>query len=215
MTRPGGSGSGSGSEGETAAARRRAAIAAAGRAGDEDFVRAALDDPEPKVRLAALAALARLERASVADLARLLADIDPGVRSSACEIAATVPGSSVGRSLDDDSPAVVEAAAFAAGELGESHVVPRLCEIARRHPDALCREAAVASLGAIGDERGRDAVLAALADVPAVRRRAVVALAAFDGDEVDTALRARLGDRDWQVRQAAEDVLGLSDEEPS
>ena len=73
----------------------------------------------------------------------------------------------------------------------------------------------MASLGAIGDERGRDAVLAALADVPAVRRRAVVALAAFDGDEVDTALRARLGDRDWQVRQAAEDVLGLSDEEPS
>ena len=40
-----------------------------------------------------------------------------------------------------------------------------------------------------------------------VRRRAVIALAPFDGPEVDAALHAALEDRDWQVRQAAEDQL--------
>ena len=52
-----------------------------------------------------------------------------------------------------------------------------------------------------------DAVLAGTHDKPAVRRRAVVSLAAFEGPEVDAALRRALGDRDWQVRQAAEDLL--------
>ncbi|MCU1449313.1 MAG: hypothetical protein JWP02_1483, partial [Acidimicrobiales bacterium] len=67
---------------------------------------------------------------------------------------------------------------------------------------------AVAALGAIGDRRGLAAVLdAAASDRPAVRRRAVVALAAFDGPDVDAALHHALTDRDWQVRQAAEDLL--------
>jgi len=34
----------------------------------------------------------------------------------------------------------------------------------------------------------------------------VVALAAFDGPEVDEALDRAAEDRDWQVRQAAEDL---------
>jgi HEAT repeat protein len=196
---------------EPASARRRASVALAGHAGNEAVVRESLDDAEPKVRLAALTALVRLGRATPSDVARLLEDPDSGVRRGSCEIAATVPGSSVRPLLDDDVPAVVEAAAFAAGELGELGCVPRLCAIAREHDDPLCREAAVAALGALGDPKGKDAVLEALHDVPATRRRAVVALAAFDGDDVDDALRARLGDRDWQVRQAAEDVLGVSD----
>jgi HEAT repeat protein len=69
------------------------------------------------------------------------------------------------------------------------------------------REAAVAALGAIGDTAGLPAILAATRDKPAVRRRAVIALAPFDGPEVEAALRTALGDRDWQVRQAAEDLL--------
>jgi HEAT repeat protein len=117
--------------------------------------------------------------------------------------------------LEDGDARVVEAAAFAVGELEDLAAVPRLAEIARDHADPLCRESAVAALGALGDERGRAAVLEALGDAPAVRRRAVVALAAFPGDEVEEALRRRLDDRDWQVRQSAQDVLGLTDEEPS
>jgi HEAT repeat protein len=81
-------------------------------------------------------------------------------------------------------------------------------QVAGGHDDPLCREAAVAALGALGDESGLPAVLAATRDRPAIRRRAVLALAAFDGPEVDAALERALGDRDWQVRQAAEDLLG-------
>ena len=53
---------------------------------------------------------------------------------------------------------------------------------------------------------GLPAILAATRDKPAVRRRAVIALAPFEGPEVDEALARALTDRDWQVRQAAEDL---------
>jgi HEAT repeat protein len=65
----------------------------------------------------------------------------------------------------------------------------------------------VAALGAIGDPAGLRAILVGCADKPAVRRRAVLALAPFEGPEVDAALQRALTDRDWQVRQAAEDLL--------
>ena len=70
------------------------------------------------------------------------------------------------------------------------------------------REAAVAALGSVGDKAGLPAVLAATTDKPAIRRRAVVALAAFEGPEVEAALRRAMDDRDWQVRQIAEDLSG-------
>jgi HEAT repeat protein len=76
---------------------------------------------------------------------------------------------------------------------------------ARTHTDALCRESAVAALGSLG--AGRATVLAAASDIATVRRRAVIALANFDGDDVDRALEKALEDRDWQVRQAAEDLI--------
>jgi HEAT repeat protein len=98
------------------------------------------------------------------------------------------------------------------GELGERAVpagaVVRLAAVGRAHSDPLVREAAVAALGALGDRGGLETVLAACRDKPAIRRRAVLALAAFEGPEVDDALRAALEDRDWQTRQAAEDLLG-------
>jgi HEAT repeat protein len=82
-----------------------------------------------------------------------------------------------------------------------------LCALGRDHPDALVREAAVAALGAIGAPSGLDTILHALThDKPAVRRRAVIALAPFDGPEVDGAIARSLTDRDWQVRQVAEDL---------
>ena len=114
-------------------------------------------------------------------------------------------------SLADAAAVVVEAAAWAAGEQGATRLVPTLSNLATSAADALVREAAVAALGAIGSVEGLPAILAACADKPAVRRRAVLALAPFDGPEVDAALEAALHDRDWQVRQAAEDVLPRSD----
>ncbi|NNK92534.1 MAG: HEAT repeat domain-containing protein, partial [Acidimicrobiia bacterium] len=82
-----------------------------------------------------------------------------------------------------------------------------LVEVATSHPVSICREAAVAALGAIGHDAGLPAILSALDDRAPVRRRAVLALAPFSGPEVEAALRGALTDRDRQVRQAAEDLL--------
>ncbi len=66
----------------------------------------------------------------------------------------------------------------------------------------------MAALGAIGDPDGLDAVLDALGDKPPVRRRAAVALAGFDDPRVEGVLQAvAADDRDWQVRQAAAELL--------
>ena len=130
------------------------------------------------------------------------------VRRRAAQIAAMYPVPLLGL-LGDDDAAVIEMAAFACGE---HEAVPddelfRLVALATSHDDALVRESAVAALGAIGDERGLAAILAGCRDKPAIRRRAVLALAPFDGVEAEAALTAALEDRDWQVRQAAEDLL--------
>jgi HEAT repeat protein len=103
---------------------------------------------------------------------------------------------------------VAETVAWACGERSpaEPGIVPALATVAQDHEDALCREAAVAALGAIGDPAGLPAILAATHDRPAVRRRAVLALAPFEGPDVDAALTRARDDRDWQVRQAVEDV---------
>ena len=185
--------------------RRKAAVA--GHRGDAATARALLDDADAGVRATALGALARAGALQAADLQRALADVDAGVRRRACEEAVGIEQVDLLPSLADADPSVVEAAAWALGERGPSAAgaVDELVSVARQHDDPLCREAAVAALGAIGDPRGLPTVLAAASgDRPTVRRRAVVALAAFDGPDVDAALRE---DRDWQVRQAAEDLL--------
>jgi HEAT repeat protein len=111
--------------------------------------------------------------------------------------------------LADDDPGVAEMSAWASGERRptEAGAVEALAAMAGDHDDPLCREAAVAALGALGDVAGLPAILGALDDKPAVRRRAVIALAPFEGPGVEAALRRALDDRDRQVRQAAEDQL--------
>ena len=83
----------------------------------------------------------------------------------------------------------------------------RSCRVASEHTSPLCREAAVAALGAIGAPDTLAVVLAALDDTANIRRRAAIALAAFDDPAAEEGLRRCLGDRDWQVRQAAEELL--------
>ncbi|MDA8295228.1 MAG: HEAT repeat domain-containing protein [Actinomycetota bacterium] len=187
---------------------RRAAAAMAGHLGDETAARAALEDPAPSVRIAGYSSLVRLGAARAEDGARASADLDPDVRRAVCELAPHLPGADYRRLLEDDDPAITEAAAYALGEVRDASAVQALAAIAASHDEPLCRESAVAALGAIGDGAGKAAVLAALEDVATVRRRAVVALAAFEGPDVDAALERCLADRDWQVRQAAEDLSG-------
>jgi len=148
-------------------------------------------------------------------------DAEPAVRRRAGELAPAVaaiagasgPGAVVPELLDqlnDRDVTVVETAAWALGELTDDAIaagaVIPLAKVARTHRDPLAREAAVAALGALGDDTGLPAILGACSDKPAVRRRAVLALAPFEGPEVEAAIDTALTDRDWQVRQAAEDL---------
>lgn len=187
---------------------RRRAVVIAGHRGDLDTVRAAADDPDAETRELALGALQRLGALDHDRLVIAIADSAVAVRRRAAELIALHPDCDPMPLLFDDEPGVVEVAAWACGEheVVSDAVLDRLIELTTRDDDPLVRESCAAALGAIGDRRGLPAILAACQDKPAVRRRAVLALAPFDGPEVEAALTSALEDRDWQVRQAAEDL---------
>jgi HEAT repeat protein len=205
-----------------ATARDRAAHAAAlGHAAhlspeqQRELAELTRSDADPRVRAVALGAIvhAASRRSAAATWRTAASDPDPTVRRRAAELApalgSSAPAPNVLALLADDDPLTAEAAAFALGERTRvgARVLAALSRAAITHDDPLVREAAVAALGAIGDASTLNVVLQACDDKPAVRRRAVLALAAFDGPDVEARLNAALTDRDWQVRQAAEDLL--------
>jgi HEAT repeat protein len=192
-------------------------LAVAGHTGDVATARRALEDPDAAVRATALGALERLGALGDEQLTTAFADPDPAVRRRAASIAARHRRVDLAPLLADADDSVVEMAAWACGEQerADDGVLATLISLAAGAAagrDPLVREAAVAALGAIGDDRGLDAILAATEDRPAVRRRAVLALAPFLDPEhprvadVAAALARAATDRDWQVRQAAEDL---------
>ena len=187
----------------------------AGYTGDAATARRLLGDDDPTVRASALAALHRLDELLIGDLRDGLDDPDPLVRRRALLVAAAAPRRwadelSLHAVLGSADAETVETAAWCAGEFErvDDATLDLLHTIATDHAAALCRESAAAALGAIGDPRSLGIVLAACDDVATVRRRAVLALAAFDDPAADAKLTTLLEDRDWQVRQAAEDLLG-------
>ena len=189
---------------------RHRAVVVAGHNGDLATVQEHLDHTDPVVRQAALSALHRLGACTADHLQTGFTDKAPRVRSRAAELAALVEGITPIALLGDHDAWVVEIACFACGEMSwlpGTAPTAALSTIASSHDDALCRESAAAALGAIGDPAGIDAVLAACQDRVTVRRRATLALAAFDDPRADEALQHALSDNDWQVRQAAEDLL--------
>lgn len=192
------------SESAPGISRRDAVIA--GHLGDAVTARAARNDVDPRVRASALGALDRMEALGDEELREALSDPSPKVRMRAAELTVGRPQVSPTMLFDDPSDDVVEAAAWACGEREQEDLdsVARLGELATGHSNPLVREAAVAALGAIGHPDGLAAILAATTDRVAVRRRAVLALAPFDGPEVDAALRRASQDRDWQTRDAAD-----------
>ena len=140
-------------------------------------------------------------------------DAAPTIRRRVGELAIIRPTGALADTLctllHDADTTVAETAAAALGECplpraSRATVVDALVTAATTHDEPLVREAAVAALGSIGDPRGLPAILAGCTDKPAIRRRAVLALAPFDGPEVDAAIDRALEDRDWQTRQAAE-----------
>jgi HEAT repeat protein len=197
----------------------RAALVRAGFADDaksKTLIDRELTSGDPRARVLALRAARRRDLLDVPHWLRAIGDPDAVVRREALtlyahhgpddtDLVATVIGS-----LGDADALVVDAAAFALGERQVAGAVVVLARVARSHDDARCREAAVAALGSLGDERGRAAVISALEDKAPVRRRAVVALANFEGPDVEAALARAREDRDWQVRAAA-DQLGAEE----
>jgi HEAT repeat protein len=201
---------------------RATAVGALARLGalNPDMAGQLVDDPDPGVRRRLANELGRMGGPGADGQADPGADgqADPDVATWAAPLALAL--------LADDDGLVAESAAWALGELlgtsddDDGHdppdglttgasslmtgVVGALGTAATDHDDPLVREAAAAALGAIGHPDGLAAVLAATQDKPTIRRRAVIALAAFSGQPgVHDALMRALGDRDWQVRQAA------------
>jgi HEAT repeat protein len=181
------------------------------------LIREHLEASDARQRVLALRAASRRTLLTDADWRRAMDDPVAAVRREALallayqEMSDTDVLEDVVRALSDDDPLVVDAAAFALGEHDYVNGVDALSEVAQHHDDARCREAAVAALGVLGDDRGRAAVLGALEDKPPVRRRAIVALTNFEGPDIDAALERAAEDRDWQVR-AAVDQLSREDD---
>ena len=186
----------------------RRSVAVAGHTGDAATATAGLTSADPAVRATALGALQRLDLLTEAQLTVALGDPSPAVRRRAAEVSANYVDIDLTIALNDSDQTVVEMAAWACGEHESNNdvVVDLLIALASTADDALVREAAVAALGAIGDHRATDTIIQATEDKPAVRRRAVLALAPFEGSKVEAAIDRALSDRDWQVRQAAEDL---------
>lgn len=179
-----------------------------------------LDDPEPvlaaadpEIRRIAVGAIANHPHLLPRAIEMLRNDPEPSVRRECAEVVGRLGGAPVPAledALDDRSPEVREAATTALGEAAGSESVAKLIALASdEEEDRLVREAAVASLGAIGDERARPVLLTLIESAPPqIRRRCVPALSVFDGEDIESALRAAANDRNPMVREAAEMVVG-------
>ncbi|MGB8197581.1 MAG: HEAT repeat domain-containing protein [Acidimicrobiales bacterium] len=196
------------------------ALLRAGFALGDDYaevLRTNLHSTVARHRVLALRGVVRQGLVTSRDWRVALDDVDVDVRREALtQVAHAVIDddevfAAIVRLLDDVDALVVDGAVFALGEHLYVSAVEQLCVIATTHDDARCRESAIAALGAMGDDRARPAILAALDDKPPVRRRAIVALSNFEGPDIEAALARASEDRDWQVR-AAVNQLGRDDD---
>jgi HEAT repeat protein len=184
----------------------RFAVIQSGFNGDISTAQAGFASTQPDVRASALRSLHRLNALTSEQLQIAITDTASEVRRTAAEFAAPFHDVSIHHLIDDADVFVAEMAAWSLGERVPvtDEELQHLINRTTSHEEPVVREACAAALGSIGDVRGLPAILQACEDKPAVRRRAVLALAPFEGEEVDAALQKALEDRDWQVRQNAE-----------
>ena len=193
---------------------RRRQIALAGHLGDHQAARHGLRDADAAVRATALGALDRLSALTLEDVDAAGRDPHPGCapgpRSWPLAFGPPPRPWRPGPSRDPD-PVVVEAGCFALGEIGAAAaatVAGSRPTWGATTPTRSAGRPPWPPSAPSATRRGLPAILAATSDKPAVRRRAVLALAPFSGPEVEAALDRARSDRDWQVRQAAEDLTG-------
>jgi len=191
----------------------RFAVIEAGFSGDCETAERGLQHADAAVRASSLRALHRLSVLKEEQVVLGLTDSSSDVRRAAVEVSVGMQHIEIHSLLSDEDVFVAEMTAWCLGERAEptDTEIDALIDATLHHNEAVVREASAAALGSLGDERGLPAILAACSDKPAVRRRSVLALAPFEGDAVDEALRAALEDRDWQVRQNAEILLNPRD----
>ena len=160
----------------------------------------------------------RLGRLEVADVVRALAGRRPR-GAPARRRRRSQPSAATGRApslpaaltaaLDDPDPLVVVGAAWFLGERRHRSAVAALARRPRRaHDDTRCREAAVAALGR--HRRPGRARRPCSARSTTSRRCAGGPPSPWPASTipaVEPALRRAAGDRDWQVRQAADELL--------
>jgi HEAT repeat protein len=176
---------------------------------DVALILEARSDPDPSVRSAALGALQRQGVLSDEMIVDALSDPEPLVRQRAARIAGSTqgPASAVVQEglttmLSDPIPLCVISALSALGALGVQACGEEISSLALQHKDPLVVEEAIATLAELGDPMSLPVILSKVDGKPALRRRVVAALGAFEGPEVESALDRLSEDRDWQVRQA-------------
>ena len=145
----------------------------------EDALVAALEDPEPAVQAAALAALvqsgAELPEGSIAKLTGFLTSLDTDARADTIlALGQLGPQASeafpaIEKALSDESSEIRHNAAWALGQVAEeqeARAVPPLTAVLETDPDADVRAQAAWALGQMGiaAEPAADALLAALQD---------------------------------------------------
>ena len=187
-------------------------IVKAGFSGDFERAERGLSDSCGRVRAAAVAACQRLGRLNGQRLEAALGDAEPEVRIAGARAAAKLGGGAlVARLAQEKDPLVAEVLIFALGEQRDQAAYSVLCETATSHPDALCREAAVAAIANYERDDSIVVLEKAANDKPAVRRRVAVALAAVDDPRATELLRRLTEDRDWQTRQIAREILAIEE----
>lgn len=199
------------SDDETLAEDPDAALVRAGYGQGDDpagLLLRTLSGADARRRVVALRGASRQNLVSDERWSALLADPESLVRREVARLLAYRTPLSVAlldqlvTALADDDPLVAECAAFALGEHAYQGALTSLITLARHHDDPRCRESAIAALGSLGDDAGLTTIIDALEDKAPIRRRAIVALANFEGPDVDAALEHARDDRDWQVRAA-------------
>ena len=113
------------------------------------------------------------------------------------------PATDAGRQPRDRGAELRRRRVTAAGHRGD----PTTARRGLGDPDAGVRATALGALARLGELRSDDVIDALDRSSPVEVRRRAVALAGFDDPRVEPALRQASEDRDWQVRQAADELL--------
>ncbi len=182
--------------------------------GDFDAARGGFDDLNARIRAAATTSMSRLGILTPQHLNDALRDSEAEVRLAAVNATLGLGAFELRPFLRLESdPMVLEAIVFTIGEKLEEGAYPELCQIALDHPDALCREAAVAAIANFQREDSLEVLAKASGDKPAIRRRVAIALAGLESDRATELLQQLSKDRDWQTRQIADELLAIQNGE--